>query len=180
MIKHLTLAAAFTAAALTAQAQEIAPTDTIYEIAIQEVKPDMHSAWEERRATFLAELDGRQGNERDWTFPAFFTFPQPGPNPVYIGITRWSELNDFNAAAQELMPTAMAGAFFETVNMQAFVQAKPLDGTPFHLEEYIHTPNQVLEVAVRRPLDGKRTEFDAARDAFFWPSRQTRWLYLRP
>lgn len=30
-----------------------------------------------------------------------------------------------------------------------------------------HRPGQVLEGAVRRPLDGQRAAFDAGRDAFF-------------
>ncbi len=167
MIKHLTLAGALAATAFSAYAQDIQMTDTIYEIAIQEVKPGMADAWAERRSAFLAELDGRTGNEQDWTFPAFFTFPEPGPNPVYVGVTRWSQLADFAAAAEALMPTDTASSFFETVNMQAFVQVRPLDGAPFVLEDLMNTPGQVLEVAVRRPLDGQRAAFDAGRDAFF-------------
>ena len=167
MIKTLALAGALSAIAVTAQAEEVAMTDTVYEIAIQEVKPGMEDAWAERRAAFLAELDGLQGNQKDWTFPAFFTFPEPGPNPVYVGITRWSQLADFKAAADALLPTDTATSFFETVNLQAFVQVKPLDGSDFVLEEQINQPGQVLEVAVRRPMEGKRAEFDAGRDAFF-------------
>lgn len=167
MIRNILAAGALGALVFTAQAQEVKMTDTVYEIAIQEVKPGMSDAWAERRAAFLAELDGRPGNEKDWTFPAFFTFPQPGPNPVHVGITRWSRLADFAAAAEALMPTEIATAFFETVNMQAFVQVKPLDGGVFVLEDLVNKPGQVLEVAVRRPLEGKREAFDAGRDAFF-------------
>lgn len=167
MIRKLAAAGALATFAFTAYAQDIEMTDTIYEIAIQEVKPGMEQAWAERRAAFLEALDGRQGNESDWTFPAFFTFPEPGPNPVYVGITRWSQLADFAAASQDLMPTETAAAFFETVNMQAFVQIRPLDGGDFVLEDHITAPGQVLEVAVRRPLEGQRAAFDAGRDAFF-------------
>jgi hypothetical protein len=167
MIKQLIAAGALGAVAVSAQAQEDQRSDTIYEIAIQEVKPGMEEAWAERRAAFLDALDGREGNERDWTFPAFFTFPEPGPNPVYVGITRWSQLADFAAASEALMPTDTAAAFFETVTMQAFVQARPLDGGEFVLEDHINTPGPVLEVAVRRPLEGQRAAFDAGRDAFF-------------
>ena len=167
MIKQLITAGVIGTFAFTAHAQEIEMSETIYEIAIQEVQPGMEEAWAERRAAFLASLDGREGNERDWTFPAFFTFPEPGPNPVYVGITRWSRLSDFAAASEALMPTDTAAAFFETVNMQAFVQARPLDGEAFVLEDYINTPGQVLEVAVRRPLEGQRAAFDAGRNAFF-------------
>lgn len=167
MIKKLTLVGALFTFAFSAQAEDIKMIDTIYEIAIQEVKPGMEETWAERRAVFLEKLDGREGNEKDWTFPAFFTFPEPGPNPVYVGMTRWSKLANFAAAAEELMPTQTASSFFETVNMQAFVQVKPLDGGEFVLEDLINKPGQVLEVAVRRPMEGKRAEFDAGRDAFF-------------
>jgi len=167
MIKTFSFAGALAAATFGAQAQEIEMSDTIYEIAIQEVQPGMEEAWAERRAAFLAELDGRDGNERDWTFPAFFTFPEPGPNPVYVGVTRWSQLADFAAAAEVLMPTETATSFFETVTLQAFVQVAPMDGGDFVLEDYINAPGQVLEVAVRRPLEGQREAFDAGRDAFF-------------
>lgn len=167
MIKKLTFASALAAFSFSAQAEDVQMTDTVYEIAIQEVKPGMEEAWAERRAAFLEELDGREGNEKDWTFPAFFTLPEPGPNPVYVGVTRWSQLADFKAAADDLLPTDTASAFFETVNLQAFVQVKPLDGDEFVLEDLINTPGQVLEVAVRRPMEGKRAEFDAGRDAFF-------------
>ncbi|MBW8638938.1 hypothetical protein K1W69_17205 [Hoeflea sp. WL0058] len=167
MIKTLIAAGALSAVALSTQAQEVQMSDTIYEIAIQEVKPGMEEAWAEQRAAFLEALSGREGNEKDWTFPAFFTFPEPGPNPVYVGITRWSQLANFAAASEALTPTDTAAAFFETVNMQAFVQARPLDGGDFVLEDYINTPGQVLEVAVRRPLEGQREAFDAGRDAIF-------------
>lgn len=152
MIEKLTIAGALAAAPVAAQADEVAMTDTIYEIAIQEVKPGMDGAWADRRRRFLAELGDREGNERDWTFPAFFTFPEPGPNPDYVGITRWSQMSDFVAASEALIQTDMATSFFETVNMQAFIQARPLDGKPFVLEDMINTSGQVLEVAVRRPL----------------------------
>ena len=167
MIRTLALAGGLAAGALAALAEEVAMTDTVYEIAIQEVKPGMEQAWAERRAAFLAELEGQPGNERDWTFTAFFTFPEPGPNPVHVGLTRWTRLADFVAASEALMPTETAAAFFETVEMQAFVQVRPLDGGPFLLEEVITAPGQVLEVAVRRPMEGKRAEFDAGRAAFF-------------
>lgn len=167
MFRTLTAAVALAAFSFSASAQEIQMTDTVYEIAIQEVQPGMEQAWTERRAAFLAELEGLAGNERDWTFPAFFTFPEPGPNPVYVGITRWSQLADFAAAAEALVPTETATSFFETVNLQAFVQAAPLDGGSFVLEDHINTPGQVLEVAVRRPLEGQDDAFDAGRDAFF-------------
>ncbi len=167
MLKTLTLSMALALAAGTAQAQETTMTDPIYELAIQEVNPGMEAAWTERRAAFLDLLSERDGNEADWTFPAFFTFPEPGPNPVYIGITRWSRMADFAAAAEALMPTPEASGFFETVTMQAFVQMSPADGQPFVLEDHINAPGQVIEAAVRRAQPGQEEAYTPARDAFF-------------
>jgi len=167
MLKRLTLFTALALSAGVSQAQETPMTGPIYELAIQEVKPGMEEAWADRRAAFLDLLGDRDGNEADWTFPAFFTFPEPGPNPVYIGITRWCELEDVGAAAEALMPTAEAQAFFETVNMQAFVQIAPADGESFALEDHINTPGQVIEAAFRRAQPGQEEAYTPARDAFF-------------
>lgn len=167
MLKTLTLSTALALAAGLSHAQEATMTDPIYEIAIQEVKPGMDANWAEHRAAFLDLLGARQGNEADWTLRAFFTFPEPGPNPVYVGLTRWSRMADFAAAAEALMPTETAQDFFDTVNMQAFVQVSPADGRPFVLEELINTPGQVLEVAVRTPQPGQEGNFDTARAGFF-------------
>ena len=167
MLKTLALSAAVALGAGAAHAQEAKMTDPIYELAIQEVKPGMEAAWAERRAAFLGLLDARDGNEADWTFKAFFTFPEPGPNPVYVGITRWSRMEDFAAASQALMPTAEAQDFFATVDMQAFVQMSPADGQPFVLEDFINAPGQVIEAAVRRASPGQEDVYTPARDAFF-------------
>lgn len=167
MFKNLLLASSLAVLGTQVWAGDISMTDTVYEIAIQEVKPGQDDNWSQRRSAFLKELDTRAGNEKDWTFPAFFTFPEPGPNPVYVGITRWSTLSDFSNASKDLMPTPLANDFFETINLQAFVQAKPIDGSTFVLEDHINSAGQVLEVAVRRPLPNKQAEFDATRDDFF-------------
>jgi hypothetical protein len=167
MLKTLTLSTALALTAGLSTAQEATMSDPIYELAIQEVKPGMEAEWTERRAAFLDLLGERDGNEADWTFPAFFTFPEPGPNPVYLGITRWSRMADFGAAAEALMPTETAQGFFETVNMQAFVQIAPADGEAFVLEDYINAPGQVIEAAVRRAQPGQEDAYTLARDAFF-------------
>ena len=49
------------------------------------------------------------------------------------------------------MPTAEAQAVFSKVDMRAFVQVRTADGEVFRLEDQIHGPDHVLEVAVRRP-----------------------------
>lgn len=167
MLKTLALTTSLALAAGFAQAEETMMTGPIYEIAIQEVKNGDSADWADARAPLLEMLSKQPGNEADWTLEAFFTFPEPGPLPVYVGLTRWSSMADFAAATEAMMPKPEVQAFFGKVNMQAFVQVKPADGKAFLLEDYINKPGQVLEVAVRIPKAGEEGNFDAARAGFF-------------
>ena len=164
MITKTLAAVALALTATTAVAQSTSP---VYEIAIQEIKSGDEADWADKRGAFLELLAERSGNEKDWTLKSFFTFPKPGPLPVYVGVTRWSSIDDFNSASEALLPTVEAQAFFETVDLQAFTQISPLDGKSFVLEGYINQPGQVLEVAVRRAKEGMEDEFEESRDAFF-------------
>lgn len=167
MLKTLALSTAFALTAGATLAQEATLTGPVYEIAIQEVKNGDVADWTAARAPLLEGLAQTPGVEKDWTLRAFFTFPEPGPLPVYVGLTRWSSIDDFNTASQAMMTMPVVQSFFEKVNMQAFVQVAPADGQPFILEDYINRPGQVLEVAVRTPKAGHEGDFDAARAAFF-------------
>jgi heme-degrading monooxygenase HmoA len=140
----------------------------IYEIAIQAVKPDETSSYPEARARFLRVLEEQPGVERDWTFESFFTMPEPDQTKVVVGLTRWRSAADFEAASGALMPTPEAQAVFSKVDMRAFVQVRTADGEVFRLEDHIQGPDQVLEVAVRRPKPGvSEAHFQAARRGFF-------------
>ncbi|MCB1449357.1 MAG: hypothetical protein KDJ67_04435 [Nitratireductor sp.] len=167
MLKAMMLAAAAIAAPVLANAQETKMTGPVYEIAIQEVKNGDVAAWTAARAPLLEGLAQTKGVEEDWTLKAFFTFPEPGPLPVYVGLTRWSSIDDFNAASSAMMSMPQVQEFFGKVNMQAFVQVATADGQPFILEDYINKKGQVLEVAVRTPKAGQEGNFDAARAGFF-------------
>lgn len=167
MLKPLALSTALALAAGATLAQEATLTGPVYEIAIQEIRNGDVADWTAARAPLLEGLTQTPGVEEDWTLRAFFTFPEPGPLPVYVGLTRWSSIEHFGAAAQAMMTMPVVQSFFEKVTMQAFVQVAPADGQPFILEDYINRPGQVLEVAVRTPKAGHEDEFDAARAAFF-------------
>ncbi len=167
MLNRLALSAALALMAGAPQAQEAALTGPVYEIAIQEVKNGDVADWTAARAPLLDGLAQTPGVEADWTLKAFFTFPEPGPLPVYVGLTRWSSIEAFGAAAQAMMTMPVVQSFFEKVTLQAFVQVAPADGGTFLLEEYINLPGQVLEVAVRTPKAGYEDAFDAARAGFF-------------
>ena len=141
---------------------------SIYEIAIQAVKPDETTAYPDARASFLRVLKGQPGVERDWTFESFFTMPEPDQDKVIVGLTRWRSIEDFSAASARLMHTEEAQAVFSKVDMRAFVQVRTADGEVFRLEEHVQGPDQVVEVAVRRPKAGVSEErFLAARKGFF-------------
>ena len=167
MLKTLTLSATLALSAGATLAQEATLTGPIYEIAIQEVKNGDVADWTAARAPLLEGLAQTPGVEEDWTLKAFFTFPEPGPLPVYVGLTRWSSIEDFGEASKAMMGMPAVQSFFEKVDLQAFVQVAPADGQPFILEDYINTPGQVLEVAVRTPKAGREGDFDAARAGFF-------------
>jgi hypothetical protein len=167
MLKTLTLSAGLALTAGATLAQEATLTGPIYEIAIQEVKNGDVADWTAARAPLLEGLAQTPGVEEDWTLRAFFTFPEPGPLPVYVGLTRWSSIENFGAASKAMMTMPVVQSFFEKINMQAFVQVAPADGQPFILEDYINQPGQVLEVAVRTPKAGHEGDFDAARAGFF-------------
>jgi len=167
MFKKMMLAAAVIAMPAYAGAQEATMTGPIYEIAIQEVKNGDVAEWAAARAPLLQGLAETKGVEKDWTLKAFFTFPEPGPLPVYVGLTRWSSIDDFNTASSAMMALPQVQDFFGKVNMQAFVQVATADGKPFMLEDYINKSGQVLEVAVRTPKPGQEDNFDAARAGFF-------------
>lgn len=167
MLKTLALSTALALTAGATLAQEATLTGPVYEIAIQEVRNGDVADWTAARAPLLEGLAQTPGVEEDWTLKAFFTFPEPGPLPVYVGLTRWSSIEDFEAASGAMMGMPQVQSFFEKVNMQAFVQVSTADGQPFILEDYINKPGQVLEVAVRTPKAGHESDFDASRAGFF-------------
>lgn len=167
MYKTVFAAALITVASGCAHMEKHTMNETVYEIAIQEVKNGDVADWTTARAPLLEGLAQTPGVEEDWTLKAFFTFPEPGPLPVYVGLTRWSSIEDFEAASGAMMGMPQVQSFFEKVNMQAFVQVSTADGQPFILEDYINKPGQVLEVAVRTPKAGHESDFDASRAGFF-------------
>jgi hypothetical protein len=121
MLKTLVLSAALALTAGATLAQEATLTGPVYEIAIQEIRNGDVAEWTAARAPLLEGLAQTPGVEEDWTLRAFFTFPEPGPLPVYVGLTRWSSIEHFGAAAQAMMTIPVAQSFFEKVTMQAFV-----------------------------------------------------------
>lgn len=141
---------------------------TIYEIAIQAIKPEAAQDYPQARERFLTLLREQPGVEADWTLESFFTMPEPDTQRVLVGITRWRDAEAFSAASEALMPTAQAQEVFAKVDMRAFVQARPLHSASLPLEAFLDDPDRVLEVAVRRLKPGvSEARFAEARAAFF-------------
>lgn len=138
----------------------------VMEIAIRRVKADMDEQFVAARSAFIAKLKEQPGVEKDWEFKSFFTMPGEDDTDVFVGMTRYASAETASGIAGKLMNTELAGNFFATFDMKAFVLVQPADGGDFVLEDYINAPGQVLEVAVRVPTVSEE-EFQAGRDAFF-------------
>lgn len=139
---------------------------SIMEIAIRKVKLGMETAFVDARTAFITELKKQEGVAKDWEFKSFFTMPEPDDTDVYVGMTRYTSAESASGIAGKLMNTDLAGNFFATFDMKAFVMVQTADGKDFVLEEYINAPDHVLEVAVRVPTVSDEA-FQAGRDAFF-------------
>lgn len=140
----------------------------LHEIAIQRVRTSNLEDWAGARAVFLEKLRATPGVEADWTFRAFFSMPEPDPEPVWVGITRWTSAEHFLAARDALGGTPEAAALFANLEMLAFVGAHAIGAAPLRLETILEGPAPVLEVAVRRLKPGVTDEeFADKRGAFF-------------
>ena len=139
----------------------------VYEIAIQEVKPGHEADWSKIRHGLVGYLQTLDTVEADWTVRSQFSLPTPPENQVYIGLTRWSSLDAFQAVAEPFSQTEDWAAFTANVNFLGYVQAQPIDGEPFVLEDYLTEGDEFVEVAIRSPKEGMEEEFEATREAFF-------------
>lgn len=137
------------------------------EIAIRQMKAGQEDAFVQARTAFIRALKAQDGVERDWEFQSFFTMPVPDETDVFVGMTRYASMEDVARISGALLGSEEAQRFFSTFDMKAFVLVQAADGRPFQLEDVINRPGQVLEVAVRRPKDGKEAQFAARREAFF-------------
>lgn len=137
------------------------------EIAIRKVKAGQEEAFSQARAAFINELKKQEGVERDWEFKSFFTMPDEDDTDVFVGMTRYASMDTVSQISGALMETDLAQAFFATFDMKAFVLVNPSDSGSFHLEKIINSPEQVLEVAVRTPKEGRESQFNHLRKEFF-------------
>ncbi len=148
-------------------------TDDVVEIAIRRLDEGQDLAeFEAARDAFVDLLTMQPGVGTDREFMSFFdysVFDAPNP-PVYIGMTQYDTLADFQAAGEALGMSPEAGAFFSTFTPELFTVLVPLEqGSEVDLAGIADAPGQVLEVAVRDLSVYENFDpaaYAAARDAF--------------
>lgn len=139
---------------------------TIYELAINKVKPGRLADFATARAAFIAEMKKVEGVGPDAAFQSFFTMPGENETEIFVGITEWNSSEDFAAAAAQLMPTAAFQNYFDTFEQLAYLQLRSEDGRPFDLQQ-IMGEGLVVEFAARTVKPGQEGLFAARRQAFF-------------
>lgn len=144
-----------------------ADSNAVYTLSVQTVPDGAASQAAVTRAGFLDLIYGQDGLQGDNNFLSFFTFPQPSPQSVIVGFTEWEDGAALANAQGSVMSNPAAGAYMQTVEMQALLALMTEDGEHFDLEQYLTDPNTVVEFAVRRPREGMEDTFLETREAFF-------------
>ena len=141
-------------------------SDTIYELAINKVKPGRLAEFKAARAAFITEMKKTKGVGSDAAYQSFFTMPGENDSEVFVGVTEWNSAEDFAGAAAQLMPTDAFRNYFQTFEQLAYLQLRPKDGASFDLQQ-IAGDNLVVEFAARTVKSGQEHLFTAKRKAFF-------------
>ncbi|MCB9045369.1 MAG: hypothetical protein H6550_04420 [Chitinophagales bacterium] len=138
----------------------------IQEIAIRKVKNGMLEKFIESRKKFIDLLKKNDGIILDCEFESFFTMPGADDTEVLVGTTIYESAEVVTNISEKLLQTAEANAFFSTFDMKAFALTKPVEVAE---EEIINNlqKSSVVEVAIRRPKDGHKADFNDRRDDFF-------------
>lgn len=136
-------------------------TADVIEIAVRAVKEGQKEAFEEARAGFIGKWLSSEGVDVDREFKAFYNIPQ-SEQEVFVGMTSWASLDNFNAASQSNGQSPEAMAFFQTFDMLAFVQAKATEGD-FDLASIGKTEGSIIEIAVRKVAPETAADFDEKR-----------------
>lgn len=156
----------FAASALFATAA-FAESDDLYTLSVQKVPAGAAAAAAVTRAGFLNLVETQGGLVSDHNFQSFFSFPQPPAEAVIVGFTQWENRAAMGAARKAVMSDPAAGAYMDTVEMQALVPLQTTDGAEFDLGAWVGDPDTVIEFAVRRPKAGQEEAFEPTRKAFF-------------
>ncbi len=154
-------------------------SETIFELAMNKVKPGQLEAFKSAREAFILEMKKEEGIGPDGTFQSFFTMPGELDSEVYVGITEWTSMQAFQQACQNLMPTPAFGNYFATFDQLAYLQLKPQDGGEFNINDLLKE-GQVIEFAVRYPRSEAAEQFPQKRaDLFQRIAQQEGYLFDR-
>ena len=137
-------------------------TDSVFELAVRQVKPGRTDDFTTARAAFISRWRTQPGATADREFRALATMPAPLEN-VFIGMTAWNSPADYESASQALWGGPELTGFMDTVDLHAFGILRQTEGDPVDLATLASLPGQVLEVAVRAPKGVDVPTLDAAR-----------------
>lgn len=138
----------------------------IYEIAVRQVKDGKKTDFETTRTLFIEKLMAQSGVTNDREFQSFYALPQPDKQEVFIGMTQYKDLQTIGAIQNNPMVGASFMEFARTMDVKAYVFVQPIEGGDFNLATLAKKQGQILEIAVRRVLAGKESEFQKMRKAF--------------
>lgn len=141
-------------------------SDTIYELAINQVKPGRLADFKTARAAFITAMKKVDGVGPDAAFQSFFTMPGENVSEVFAGVTEWDSAEAFANAAAQLMPTDAFQNYVQTFDQLAYLQLRPEDGEAFDLDQ-ITGDDLVVEFAARTVKPGQEHLFAAKRKGFF-------------
>lgn len=141
-------------------------SDTIFELAINKVKPGQLEAFQSARKTFIDEMKKDKGVGPQGSFQSFFTIPGKLESPIHVRLSEWDSLEAFERANKNLMSAPAFKKYSETFDQLAYLQMKPQDGEEFDIEEILKE-KQAVEFAVRTLKPEFVEVFPEKRAAFF-------------
>jgi len=145
---------------------ESTSSDTIFELAINKVKPEQLEAFQSARETFIDEMKKEPGVGPQATFQSFFTIPGKLESPIYVRLSEWDSIEAFERANQNLMSAPVFNKYSDTFDRLAYLKMKPEDGEEFDIEEILKEKGAV-EFAVRTVKPEFMEVFPQKRAAFF-------------
>ncbi len=141
-------------------------SDTIFELAINQAKPEQAEEFKSTREAFVAEMLKEEGLGPNPTFLSFFTLSGELESEVYVGLTEWASMDAIQQAAQNLGSDPVFKNYAATFDPLAYVRMKPEDGKPFDINDILKE-GQVVEFAVRTVKPEFVDDFPERREAFF-------------
>lgn len=136
----------------------------VYEIAVRMVKKGKKEDFAHQRTGFIKLLKKQTGIGPIREFQSFYALPNPDKRPVFIGITKYANLETVSNVSKKIMPRLMQ--FTQTMDLKAYVFAMLIEDKKFNLKKLAAKKGQVLEIAIRRIKKGQNKAFQETRKAY--------------